>query len=187
MGGFSIGYGISVSPRLAAFDPDALAYFTTAGITDNTAKTQINDFVVGIKDLGLWSSMVSWPLRSSQNAGTGTIAYSLGGLGTFNGTLTSGPTWGSDGISFDGSDDRIVLANNSFGTGNSETSIWLFLKNNTLSGTRMVALSQGDNNIATDGYAITSPNFSSVIAGVLSTKPKCCLTNSFKCSLFIIN
>lgn len=108
MGGFSIGYGISVSPRLAAFDPDALAYFTTAGITDNTAKTQINGFVKGIKDLGLWSSMVSWPLRSSQNAGTGTTAYSLGGLGTYNGTLTNGPTWGENGIIFDGSDDYII-------------------------------------------------------------------------------
>lgn len=101
MGGFSIGYGISVSPRLAAFDPDALAYFTTAGITDNTAKTQINDFVVGIKDLGLWSSMVSWPLRSSQNAGTGTTAYSLGGQQASNATI-SGGSWGSDGFSLSG-------------------------------------------------------------------------------------
>lgn len=98
MGGFSIGYGISVRPRLAAFDPDALAYFTTAGITDNTAKTQIDDFVVGIKNLGLWSSMVSWPLRSTQNAGTGTTAYSLGGLGAYNGTLVGSPSWGTEGI-----------------------------------------------------------------------------------------
>jgi hypothetical protein len=42
--------------------------------------------------------MVCWPLRSSQNAGTGTTAYSLGGLGTFNGTLVNGPTWGADGL-----------------------------------------------------------------------------------------
>jgi hypothetical protein len=45
--------------------------------------------------------MVCWPLRSTQNAGTGTTAYSLGGLGTFNGTLVNGPTWGTDGILFD--------------------------------------------------------------------------------------
>lgn len=109
MGGFSIGYGISVSPRLAAFDPDALAYFTTAGITDNTAKTQINDFVVGIKDLGLWSSMVSWPLRSSQNAGTGTTAYSLGGLGTYNGTLILSPSWGANGITTNNTSQEIRL------------------------------------------------------------------------------
>jgi hypothetical protein len=112
MGGFSIGYGIGISPRTAAFDADALAYFATAGITDSTAQIQINDFVKGIKDLGLWSSMVSWPLRSSQNAGTGTTAYSLGGLGTYNGTLTSGPTWSADGISFDGSNDYIETSFN---------------------------------------------------------------------------
>jgi hypothetical protein len=116
MGGFSIGYGISVSPRLAAFDPDALAYFTTAGITDNTAKTQINDFVVGIKDLGLWSSMASWPLRSSQNAGTGTTAYSLGGLGTYNGTLTNGPTWGANGITFASASNHTIAISTSIST-----------------------------------------------------------------------
>jgi hypothetical protein len=60
----------------------------------------IDAFVRGAKDLGLWNSMVCWPLRSTQNAGTGTTAYSLGGLGTFNGTLVDGPTWGVDGLTF---------------------------------------------------------------------------------------
>jgi len=53
--------------------------------------------------------MVCWPLRSSQNAGTGTTAYSLGGLGTYNGTLTNGPTWGTDGVNFvTASNTRII-------------------------------------------------------------------------------
>lgn len=81
-------------------DPDALRYFNRASITDPTAKQQIIDFVKGAKALGLWNNMVCWPLRSGQNRGTGTIAYSLGGLGIYNGTLTNGPTWGSTGISF---------------------------------------------------------------------------------------
>lgn len=98
MGGFSIGYGIELGPRTAAFDPDALAYFSTAGITDDTAKVQINNFVKEIKGLGLWNSMVSWPLRSTQNAGTGTTAYSLGGLQTSNATM-SGGSWLTDGFS----------------------------------------------------------------------------------------
>ena len=103
-GGIRIG-GINV---LQAFDPDASAYFVAAGVTDATAKTQINEFVRGIKDLGLWSSMVSWPLRSAQNAGTGTTAYSLGGLTTANGTLVNDPTWGADGVIFDGTNDYII-------------------------------------------------------------------------------
>ena len=44
--------------------------------------------------------MVCWPLRSAQNKGSGTTAYSLGGLGNYNGTLTNGPTWGTDGVNF---------------------------------------------------------------------------------------
>jgi hypothetical protein len=89
-------------------DLDAVAYIGKVGITDVTAQNAINDFVLGIKNLGLWSSMVCWPLRSSQNAGTGTTAYSLGGLGTYNGTLTNGPTWGVDGVIFDGTNDYII-------------------------------------------------------------------------------
>ena len=60
----------------------------------------IIDFAQGIDRLGLWNSMVCWPLRSSQNAGGGTTAFSLGGLGRFNGTLVNAPTWGSSGINF---------------------------------------------------------------------------------------
>jgi hypothetical protein len=76
-------------------DADATAFVAASGATDFDA---INRFVIGIKTLGLYNSMVCWPLRSSQNAGTGSTAYSLGGLGTYNGTLVNGPTWGADGL-----------------------------------------------------------------------------------------
>lgn len=95
-----------------AYDADASTYFTTAGVTSVAGRQQISRFVTGIKDLGLWSSMVCWPLRSSQNAGTGTTAYSLGGLGTFNGTLVNSPSWGVDGITFtSGSSQTITVPN----------------------------------------------------------------------------
>lgn len=81
-------------------DGDAREYISRAGVADATARIQINEFVRGVKGLGVWANMVCWPLRSSQNAGTGTTAYSLGGLGTYNGTLVNGPTWGPDGITF---------------------------------------------------------------------------------------
>ena len=89
----------------SSFDPDARAYIQTSGAT---ARSEINHFVKAIKGLGLWNSMVCWPLRSSQNAGTGTTAYSLGGLGTYNGTLVNGPTWGINGVTLDGSNDYII-------------------------------------------------------------------------------
>ena len=93
-----------------AYDADASTYFTTAGVTSVAGRQQISRFVTGIKDLGLWSSMVCWPLRSSQNAGTGTTAYSLGGLGTYNGTFTNGPTWGVDGVNFNIVNAYILVA-----------------------------------------------------------------------------
>lgn len=78
-------------------DPDAADFCRRSGATDRAA---INAFVRGVKDLGLWDKMVCWPLRSSQNAGFGSTAYSLGGLGTFNGTLVNAPAWTADGINF---------------------------------------------------------------------------------------
>lgn len=90
-----------------AVDSDAQSFITASGATDIEA---IDKFVKGVKNLGLWNSLVCWPLRSSQNAGTGTTAYSLGGLGTFNGTLTNGPTWGPNGTTYDGVNDTIATS-----------------------------------------------------------------------------
>jgi hypothetical protein len=44
--------------------------------------------------------MISWPLRSSQNPIAGSTVYSLGGLGTYNGTLNNNPTRTESGITF---------------------------------------------------------------------------------------
>jgi len=81
-----------------AYDADASTYFTTAGVTSTAGKQQISRFVTGVKDLGLWSNMVCWPLRSSQNPGIGTTVYSLGGYGTYNGTLSSSELRTTDGL-----------------------------------------------------------------------------------------
>jgi hypothetical protein len=86
---------LSLNTPARGYDADATAFAAASGATDVAA---LSAFVKGVKELGLWNSMVCWPLRSSQNAGTGTTAYSLGGLGTFDGTLTNGPTWGADGL-----------------------------------------------------------------------------------------
>jgi hypothetical protein len=60
----------------------------------------VSDFVKGLKLLNLWGNVILWPLRANQNAGNGTTAYSLGGLGTYNGTLVNGPTWQANGVNF---------------------------------------------------------------------------------------
>jgi hypothetical protein len=99
-------YQIASIVTNTAIDTDTQAFITTSGATDVEA---LDQFVKGVKNLGLWDSMVAWPLRSTQNAGTGTTAYSLGGLGTYNGTLVNGPTWGSDGVVFAATNRQINL------------------------------------------------------------------------------
>jgi hypothetical protein len=102
-------------------DPDAATFIAASGATD---VWNIQQFVKGVKDLGLWDDMVCWPLRSTQNAGTGTTAYSLGGLGTFNGTLVNGPTWGSDGVVFaNASSQYVSLGASQILAGNSDYTV----------------------------------------------------------------
>ena len=89
---------------------DVQGYLNTCNITSATPRKQIRDFSAGVNDLGLWNSMVCWPLRSSQNYGSGDTAFSLGGLGTFNGTLVNGPTWGASGITLVASSIQRITA-----------------------------------------------------------------------------
>lgn len=81
-------------------DIDADSYFQRASVNDVLGRSEVCWFVRGMKSLGLWQNMVSWPLRNYQNAGTGSTVYSLGGLGVFNATSFNSPSWGSEGITF---------------------------------------------------------------------------------------
>ena len=110
-GGFFTGYSNTASA--STYDANASSFIATSGATDIVA---INDFVLGVKTLGLWNSMVCWPLRSSQNAGAGTTAYSLGGLGTYNGTLVNGPSCGADGIAFTSASVQYIQTSLSVGS-----------------------------------------------------------------------
>ena len=89
---------LSLNTPARGYDADATAFAAASGATDVAA---LSAFVKGVKELGLWDSMVCWPLRSTQNAGTGDTVYSLGGLGTYDGTRVNAPAWGADGITFD--------------------------------------------------------------------------------------
>jgi len=78
-------------------DVDADNYLARAGVTDVIGRSEICWFTRGIKSLGLWQNMVSWHMRSYQNAGTGSTVYSLGGLGIHNGTMVGSPVWNTNG------------------------------------------------------------------------------------------
>jgi hypothetical protein len=89
--------------RTYGLDVDTIAYAARvkagSGVTILPEPLkQLNRFIVGIKKLGLWNSMVCWPMRSIHNAGTGSTVYSLGGLGVNNATITSIIEWDFNGL-----------------------------------------------------------------------------------------
>jgi hypothetical protein len=154
------------TPAGSRLDADAAAFAAASGATDVAA---LSEFVKGVKALGLWNSMVCWPLRSSQNAGTGTTAYSLGGLGTFNGTLVNGPAWGADGLTFNGTNQVVtaqpttdtnsqffgLVHNNTTTTGNSAMSV----STSIASQTELRFREQGDLQIhSAASWSLTSVN-----------------------------
>ena len=98
---------------------DVQGYLNVCNITAATPRKQIRDFSAGVNDLGLWNSMVCWPLRSTQNAATGDTMFSLGGLGTFNGTMTNGPVRSADGMEFTSANSRYIALNSQIVAGNS--------------------------------------------------------------------
>ena len=83
-------------------DIDADAYCARAGVINPLGRCEVIWFTKGVKALGLWDSMVSWPMRNYQNAGTSSTVYSLGGFGIHNGTMVGSPVWNTDksGIKF---------------------------------------------------------------------------------------
>jgi hypothetical protein len=141
------------------WEHDVQGYLNICNITDSTPRKQIRDFAAGVNDLGLWNSMVCWPLRSSQNAGTGTTAFSLGGLGTFNGTLTNGPTWGADGMTFAGSSYLDIR----FGSSRSPASLTVASVSKSSSSQPSgfpYDVSVSSNNLGTNGLSVLSFGFS---------------------------
>jgi hypothetical protein len=66
----------------------------------NSDAVDIDNFIIGLKDLGLWHTMICYLFRSIHNIGSGANALSLGGgqqVGA-DATLLNAATWSVDGI-----------------------------------------------------------------------------------------
>ena len=70
------------------------------GIKTPTDIASVDQFIRGLKDMGIWKNIVCWTFRANQNAGSGVTAYSFGNLGSYNGTLTGSPIpiWTANGL-----------------------------------------------------------------------------------------
>jgi len=79
------------------YDADVAAFQKASDAADVTG---IMDLVDYLKGQSLWDYARFYPMKSSQNAGSGSTVYGLGGLTSNNMTLVNSPTWGSDGVTF---------------------------------------------------------------------------------------
>ncbi len=100
-------------------DPDVLAFAAESGATDLTG---LDNLVTYLKGEGLYDDFVIYPMKSAQNAGSGSTVYSLGGLTDNDLTIQGGAAWDANGFDTNGVDQYFLasdfLANNS-------TSMWL--------------------------------------------------------------
>ena len=71
------------------------------GITNGDA-VDIDNFIIGLKDLGVWHNSVIWIMRRNYNVGAGSTVLSFGGSSSnYDGTIAAGASWGLSGINFD--------------------------------------------------------------------------------------
>jgi len=92
-----------VKPQTLPTDTDVLAFAAASGAVSIPDLLKIEDLVDYLKAESLWDYARFYPMKSSQNAGSGSTVYGLGGLTSNNMTLVNSPTWGSDGVTFNGS------------------------------------------------------------------------------------
>lgn len=60
-----IGVGMGLGGGVSLFLPEATEYFARASVTDANAKEDINTFILGCKDLGIWDKLVYVPCLPS--------------------------------------------------------------------------------------------------------------------------
>lgn len=79
------------------YDASSTAYFTASGLTNVTGRAQVDEFIKGLKSMGIWNSLSEvWLMRKNQNAPTGSTLYGL--KNAYNGTYTGSTTMTTDGL-----------------------------------------------------------------------------------------
>ena len=166
-------------------DLDAVAYIGRSGITDVSAQNDINQFVLEMKNVGLYNNMFCYPLRSTHSKGSGSTAYSLGGLGSYDGTLANSPAWGTNGVTFSPANSCLQFSY-LLPTG-SHTIFAVGLNNTTITSSIVFRVSNGANNFhfwqrrSGTSATVFSPNtdLSGFINGAITNTAIASVYNSF--------
>jgi hypothetical protein len=84
-----------------AYDPDAQAFITAAGITDATQKSAVNQLVLDLKSYSLWTlpNLVVYPMVGGSNSST---SYNLINPALFQISWVGGVVSSTDGVQFNG-------------------------------------------------------------------------------------
>jgi hypothetical protein len=154
-----------ITNRTYGIDADVISYNARIVAGGNQSLSmqslrQLNQFVISIKKMKLWNNMVCWPLRANQNAGSGTTAYSLGGLGTYDGTISTTPIWDINGTSFIGdirnsSIESLVRSIDGYGS--------ILIASNSTTGTiNFGILKGGAGNQIADNYIIVTRQYNAL-------------------------
>jgi hypothetical protein len=85
------------SGMMAGLDPLTVAYAAASGATSLAG---IDAIIRYARAESLLNNIRLYPMKSAQNAGTGTTVYGIGSLTANNMTLVNGPTWGAGGLAF---------------------------------------------------------------------------------------
>jgi hypothetical protein len=110
-----------ISNRTYGIDSDVISYNARIVAGGNQSLSmqslrQLNQFVISIKKMNLWANIIFWPLKANQNAGTGITAYSLGGLGPYDGVISNNPIWGINGLTINANSQNIAFGSLDFGS-----------------------------------------------------------------------
>jgi len=100
--GASLGLSLDLTLKQyggRGLDPLVSAFKAESGATDTSG---LNALIKYVRGEGLINNFVIYPMKSAQNAGSGSTVYGLGGLTALDATLVNSPTWGATGITFNG-------------------------------------------------------------------------------------
>lgn len=79
-------------------------------ITNGDA-VDIDNFVIGLKDLGLWHKSTFWIMNSNYNVGAGSIVLPIGGWFQYDAPITGNATWSLSGIYHGGTSGGVTIRN----------------------------------------------------------------------------
>ena len=112
-----------------AYDSDAWNFLSTAGITDSTEKSAVNQLVLDLKSAGIWSKLIAiYPFVGGTST---TTKYNLKDTSTFTITWNTGFSFSSDGVTNNGTNSSSTGINISTNLSQNNSSISIYVGSNT--------------------------------------------------------